>query len=108
MIRGGTQQVKTFSTEYTAENMTKHAGLVNLEKFAEKIGRPGFLEKRLTIKRDATADYKMSEIVMMLMMGVLAGGQAYKPSSDLGSGSGHPEVVWLGAVSRCEHLWQAV
>ena len=73
MIKGGTQQVKTFSTEYTAKNLTKHAGLVNLGKFAEKIGLPGILEKRLTIERGATADYEMSEIVMMVMMGVLAG-----------------------------------
>lgn len=67
--------MKTFSTEYTAKNLTKHAGLVNLGKFAEKIGLPGILEKRLTIKRGATADYEMSEVVMMLMMGVLARAQ---------------------------------
>ena len=68
--------MKTFSTEYTAKNLTKHAGLVNLGKFAEKIGLPRILEKRLTIERGATAEYEMSEIVMMLMMlmmGVLAG-----------------------------------
>ncbi|MBU4121996.1 MAG: hypothetical protein KKA48_10650, partial [Proteobacteria bacterium] len=32
-------------------------------KFAEKIGLPGILEKRLTIERGATADYEMSEVV---------------------------------------------
>jgi hypothetical protein len=60
-------------TEYTAKNLTKHAGLVNLRKFAEKIGLPGILEKKLTIKRGATADFEISEVVMVLMMGVLAG-----------------------------------
>ena len=65
--------MKTFSTVYTAKNLTKHAGLVNLGKFADKIGLPGILEKRLTIERGATADYEMSEVVMMLMMGVLSG-----------------------------------
>ena len=28
--------MKTFSTEYTAKNLTKNAGLVNLGKFADK------------------------------------------------------------------------
>lgn len=90
--------MKTFPTEYTAKNLTKNAGLVNLGKFADKIGLPGILEESLTIELGATADYEMSEIVMMLMMGVLAGAKHMS----------HPEVFWLGAVSRCEHFWQAV
>jgi len=65
--------VKTFSTEYTARNLTNNAGLVNLGKFAEKIGLPGIIAKKLTIKRGGNADYQMSEVIMMLMMGVLAG-----------------------------------
>ena len=59
-------------TEYTAKNLTKHTGLVNLRKSAEKIGLPGILEKRLSIKRGATADFEISGVVMVLMMGVLA------------------------------------
>jgi hypothetical protein len=65
--------MKTFSTEYTGKNLTKHAGLVNLGKFADKIGLPGILDRRLTIKRGVTADYAIADVVMMLMMGVLAG-----------------------------------
>lgn len=65
--------MKTFSTEYTARNLTNNAGLVNLGKFAEKIGLPGIIAKKLTIKRGGNADYQMSEVIMMLMMGVLAG-----------------------------------
>ena len=65
--------MKTFSTEYTARNLTKNAGLVNLAKFADKIGLPGILDRRLTIKRGVTADYAIADVVMMLMMGVLAG-----------------------------------
>ena len=65
--------MKTFSTEYTAKNLTKHASRVNLGKFTEKIGLPGTLENGLTIKRGTTADYEVSEVVMMVMMGVLAG-----------------------------------
>ena len=65
--------MKTFSTEYTGKNLTKHAGLVNLGKFADKIGLPGILDRRLTIKRGVTADYAIADAVMMLMMGVLAG-----------------------------------
>ena len=65
--------MKTFSTEYTAKNLTKNAGLVNLGKFADKIGLPGILGRRLTIKRGVTADHAIADVVMMLMMGVLAG-----------------------------------
>jgi hypothetical protein len=65
--------MKTFSTDYTGKNLTKHAGLVNLGKFADKIGLPGILDRRLTIKRGVTADYAIADAVMMLMMGVLAG-----------------------------------
>jgi Transposase DDE domain. len=65
--------VKTFTTEFTSKNLTKNAGLVNLGKFADKIGLQGILDKRLTIKRGATADYEMSKVIVMLMMGVLAG-----------------------------------
>ncbi|MBT9166613.1 MAG: hypothetical protein DDT25_01306 [Chloroflexi bacterium] len=65
--------MRTFSTEYTAKNLTKNAGLVNLGKFADKIGLPRILDRRLTLKRGVTADYTMAEVVMMLMMGVLSG-----------------------------------
>ncbi len=65
--------MKTFSTDYTGKNLTKNAGLVNLGKFADKIGLPGILDRRLTIKRGVTADYAIADVVMMLMMGVLAG-----------------------------------
>jgi hypothetical protein len=63
-ITGGTHQVKTFTTEFTSKNLTKNAGLVNLGKFADKIGLQGIIEKRLTIKRGATADYEMSKVIV--------------------------------------------
>jgi len=65
--------MRTFSTDYTGKNLTKNAGLVNLGKFADKIGLPGILGRRLTIRRGVTADYAIADVVMMLMMGVLAG-----------------------------------
>ena len=65
--------MKTFSTDYTGKNLTKNAGLVNLGKFADKIGLPGILDRRLTIKPGVTADYAIADVVMMLMIGVLAG-----------------------------------
>jgi hypothetical protein len=65
--------MKTFSTDYTGKNLTRNAGLANLGKFADKIGLPGILERRLTIKRGVTADYAIADVVKMLMMGVPAG-----------------------------------
>lgn len=65
--------MKKFRTEFTAKNLTGNAGLLNLGKFAEKIGLKSMLERRLTIKRRTNAKYSHADAVMMLIMGVLAG-----------------------------------
>jgi hypothetical protein len=65
--------MKNFQVKFTAKNLTGNAGLVHLGKFAEKLQLPKTLKKVISIERGATADYEVAEIVMMLMMGVLAG-----------------------------------
>jgi hypothetical protein len=65
--------MKKYRTEFTAKNLTGNAGLLNLGKFAEKIGLKSMLERHLTIKRRTNAKYSPADAVMMLIMGVLAG-----------------------------------
>ncbi len=46
---------------------------VSEAKFAEKLQLPKTLKKVISIERGPTADYKVANVIMMLMMGVLAG-----------------------------------
>jgi hypothetical protein len=65
--------MKNFHTKFTAKNLTGNAGLVHLGKFADKLQLPKTLKKVISIERGHTANYDVSNVVMMLMMGVLAG-----------------------------------
>lgn len=47
--------------------------MIHLGKFAEKLQLPKTLKKVISIKRGPTADYEVANVIMMLMMGVLAG-----------------------------------
>ena len=75
-----TKMMKTFHVKFTAKNLTPNAGLVHLGKFAEKLQLSKTLTKIISIERGPTADYEIANVVMMLMMGVLAG---IKPISNL-------------------------
>ncbi len=65
--------MKNFHVKFTAKNLTGNAGLVHLGKFSEKLQLPNTLNKVLSIERGHTANYEVSSVIMMLMMGVLAG-----------------------------------
>jgi len=65
--------VRKIHVEFTAKNITGNAGLILFGQFAEKLGIKKILDRRITIKRGANADYTMGDIITMLMMGVLAG-----------------------------------
>ncbi len=65
--------MKRIHVEFTAKNITGNAGLILFGQFAEKLGIKKILDRRITIKRGANADYTMGDIITMLMMGVLAG-----------------------------------
>ena len=65
--------MKNFQVKFTAKNLTGNAGLVHFGKFADKLQLPKTLTKILSNKRGPTADYEVANVVMMLMMGVLAG-----------------------------------
>jgi hypothetical protein len=65
--------MKKFQVKFTAKNLTGNAGLVHLGKFANKLQLPQTLKKVISIERGHTANYEVANVVMMLMMGVLAG-----------------------------------
>lgn len=65
--------MKNFHVKFTAKKLTGNAGLVHLGKFSEKLQLPKTLKKIISIKRGPTADYEIANVIIMLMMGVLAG-----------------------------------
>jgi len=65
--------MKTFQVKFSAKNLTGNAGLVHLGQFADKLKLPKTLCKVISIERGPTADYKIADVIMMLMMGVVAG-----------------------------------
>ena len=65
--------MKNFHVKFTAKNLTGNAGLVHFGRFADKLKLPQTLKKVISIKRGHTANYDVSDVVMILMMGVLAG-----------------------------------
>ncbi len=65
--------MRRFHTTFSEKNLTGNAGLLNIGRFAEKLGLLGILEKHITIERAPNADYQVSDVVMMLAFGVLVG-----------------------------------
>jgi len=65
--------MRKFHTKFSEKNLTGNAGLLNPGKFAEKLALPNILASHLSIVRGSTADYQVSEVVMMLIMGVVVG-----------------------------------
>jgi hypothetical protein len=65
--------MRKFHTEFSEKNLTGNAGLLNLGRFSEKLGLPKILAGHITIERTPNADYQVSEVVLMLVFGVLVG-----------------------------------
>jgi len=65
--------MQEFSTEFTAKNLTGNAGLTHFGRFAGKLGIRRLLDETITIERGDTATYQVGDIIMMTMMGALAG-----------------------------------
>ena len=65
--------MRKFHTKFSEKNLTGNAGLLNLGKFAEKLDLSKMLARHLSIERGPTANYQVSEVVMMLIMGTVVG-----------------------------------
>jgi hypothetical protein len=62
-----------FSVNFSEKNLTGNAGLINFGRFAEKLQLKKIIDDKVTIERAGNADYSISDIVTMLMMGAIAG-----------------------------------
>lgn len=71
--KGGTKMMRKFHVQFTEKNLTGNAGLVNLGRFAEKLGLNKILAQFITIERAENAEYQVADVIMMLAMGVTAG-----------------------------------
>lgn len=59
--------------EFTEKNLTGNAGLIHYGKFIKKLGLTQAIEEKLGIKRAENAQYTVSTVIIMMIMGVLAG-----------------------------------
>ena len=64
--------MKRFTVEFTEKNLTGNAGLVHIGGFIKKFGLQQMLERHLTIRRGANANYTPGDAVIKVIMGVLA------------------------------------
>ncbi len=65
--------MRKFHIVFSEKNLTGNAGLLHLGRFAEKLGLAKTLAEHITIKRAPNADYQVSDVVLMLVFGVLVG-----------------------------------
>lgn len=65
--------MRKYHVQFTEKNLTGNAGLTHLGRFAEKLGLKKLLEQIISIKRGDTAEYQVSDAIMILAMSVLAG-----------------------------------
>lgn len=70
---GGTKMMRTVHTQFNEKNLTGNAGLVHAGRFIDKLGLDKILERRIAIKRGANSEYSISEVILILTLGVIAG-----------------------------------
>jgi hypothetical protein len=61
------------TVEFSQKNLTGNAGLTQVGRFAEKLGLKSALNDTMTLERGANAQYQISDVIPMVIMGVLAG-----------------------------------
>lgn len=64
--------MKPFTVKFTEKSLTGNAGLVQIGRFIKKLGLQQLLERHLTIRRGANANYTPGDAVIKVIMGVLA------------------------------------
>jgi hypothetical protein len=65
--------MKKLKIQFTEKLLTKNAGLYLLSLFADKLSLKNLLEKEVHIERGITSQYKIADILMLLILSVLAG-----------------------------------
>lgn len=59
--------------EFTEKNLTGNAGLVHYGKFIKKLGLAQVIDEKVSISRGDNAEYTISGVIIMMILGVLAG-----------------------------------
>lgn len=65
--------MKRFKMEFTEKNLTGNAGLVHFGKFVKKLNLRDILANHINIEQASNTDYHVADVIIMLLMGVLAG-----------------------------------
>jgi len=65
--------MRIFHTTFNQKNLTGNAGLSLLGRFAQKLNLHKLLDQHISIERGESATYQVSDAVLMLVFGVLAG-----------------------------------
>jgi len=65
--------MRIFHTTFNQKNLTGNAGLSLLGRFAKKLNLHKLLDQHISIERGENATYQVSDAVLMLVFGVLAG-----------------------------------
>lgn len=65
--------MKAIKVEFTEKNLTGNAGLVHFGRFIDKLNLHERLNSHLSITRSSNADYQAADVVVILVLGVLAG-----------------------------------
>jgi len=73
--------------KFTGKNLTGNAGLTHLGRFAQKLDLKNILEETLTLQRAANARYHVADVIIMVMLGVLAGAKHMSHLAIVGSDS---------------------
>jgi len=65
--------MKPFKIEFSEKNLTGNAGLTHFGRFIKKLNLAKILESQISINRAPNADYSISDIIIMLIIGITAG-----------------------------------
>ena len=79
--------MKAIKVEFTEKNLTGNAGLVHFGRFIDKLKLHERLNSHLSITRASNADYQAADVVVLLVLGVLAGAKHMSHMAILGMDS---------------------
>ena len=65
--------MRKFQTQFTEKRVTGNAGLVHIGRFMDKLKLQATIEKKVSITRGSNSNYSVSDAVVMLAVGILAG-----------------------------------
>ena len=96
--------MRGFHVKFTEKNLTGNAEMVLLGLSADKLKLPRCLSNTLLL-RGATAQYKVSDIIMILMMALLEGAEkGYNPKKP-GQRGYHSLLCFIAETRECLHYW---